>query len=113
MDTLSIHDLEVWTHIGVPEEERKTKQRLLISVAMELDASQTGKSDDVLQSINYDDAAKAIRKMAETERKTIEKFAEDIAAMILSDFQPISVTVEIQKFILTDAKAVSISMHRP
>lgn len=113
MDALSIHHLEVWTHIGVPEEERKTEQRLTISISMELDASSAGKADDVTKSINYDDVAKAIRHLATKERKTIEAFAEEIAAMILRDFAPHAVSVTIHKFILRDAASTSITMRRP
>ena len=37
MDTIAIEDLEVWFHVGVPDEERAHAQRLLISVEMDLD----------------------------------------------------------------------------
>ena len=30
-DRLSIIDLELWTHIGVPADERMTEQRLLVT----------------------------------------------------------------------------------
>jgi FolB domain-containing protein len=113
MDILSLHNLEVWTHVGVPDEERTKEQRLLVTVKMELDACAAGKNDNVQLSINYDDVAKAIHAIAVAERKTIEKFAEDIATMILSDFKPHAVIVTIHKFILSDAASVSITIHRP
>ena len=54
MDAITIHNLELRTHIGVPEEERAQEQRLLISVEMNVDTASAAKSDDVAQSIDYD-----------------------------------------------------------
>ena len=45
MDKLSIHDLELWMHIGVPDLERASEQRLLVSIEMELDTKAAATSD--------------------------------------------------------------------
>jgi len=112
MDCLCIDSLEVWTHIGVPDDERKKEQRLLISVELCTDLRPTGVSDDVKQSINYWDVSQRIKELAKIERKTIERFAEDVATMILSEFKQHSVKVSVTKFALPDAKSVSAIIER-
>ncbi|MBI3332116.1 dihydroneopterin aldolase [Candidatus Peregrinibacteria bacterium] len=112
-DILAISDLELWTHIGVPELERKTEQRLLISVEMQLNAKAAAASDDVKKSINYFDLSMDLKEIAKTERKTIERFAEDAAAMIQKKYKPQSVTVTVKKFAVPGSDYVSISIVRP
>lgn len=52
MDTITLRDLEVSYHIGVPDEERVHPQRLLISVEMETDITQAAAGDDLNHTIN-------------------------------------------------------------
>ena len=113
MDAITIHNLELWTHIGVPEEERAQEQRLLISVEMNVDTASAAKSDDVAQSIDYDRVSEELKKIAKTERKTIERFAEDAASMILDHFKPKSVTVSVKKFAVPGSDFVAIEIRRP
>jgi FolB domain-containing protein len=47
MDTITLRDLEVSYHVGVPDEERAHPQRLLISVEMETDITQAAAGDDL------------------------------------------------------------------
>ena len=113
MDSLYIQDLELWTRIGVPDGERKAEQRLLISIQLFLDLAPTGKSDDVSQSINYKDVANDVRDLAKTERRTLEKLAEDAAVMILKKYKPAGgVKISIQKFVLPGTKAVHVTVFR-
>ena len=53
MDTITLRDLEVHYHFGVPDEERVHPQRLLISVEMETDIRQAAATDDLAHTINY------------------------------------------------------------
>ena len=111
-DRLSIIDFELWTHIGVPKEERKTEQRLVVTVEMSVDAKAAAKSDDVKKSINYADVAEDLKKLALIERKTIERFAEDIAKMILKSYKTSAVTVTVKKFAIPGSASVAIQMTR-
>ena len=112
MDSITITDLELWTHIGVPDAERKLEQRLLVTISMDLEQS-AGKSDNIKDSLDYESVANTVSDLARTERKTIEKLAEDIAQTILQDFKPDLVTVTIKKFILPNTKDVSVTITRP
>ncbi len=111
-DLLTITDLELWAHIGVPKEERETEQRLLVTIEMSLDAKAAAKSDDVKKSINYVDVTGDLKKLAMTERKTIERFAEDAAQMILKKHRPTSVTVTVKKFAVPGTESVSVRITR-
>ncbi len=113
MDTILIQDLKVETHIGVPDSERATKQVLKVSVWLHLDVRAAAASDDVRDTIDYAEVTKKIQELAKTERKTIERFAEDIAQMILDTFSPESVAVSIDKFILPDTERVAVTINRP
>jgi len=112
MDSITISDIELWTHIGIPEQERGLEQRLLVSVTMDFEQN-AGKSDDVSDSLDYEKVVIAIRELSTTERKTIEKLAEGIASKVLQDFQPDLVTVTVKKFILPGTKDVSLTITRP
>ena len=113
MDQLMISDLEVWTHIGVTEEERGGEQRLLVSMDLALDTRETAKNDDLKKSIDYASVAEAIRDLSKAERKTIERFAEDAAAMILKKFHPERVTVTVKKYAVPGSAFVSMTIERP
>lgn len=97
MDLLTIHDIELWTCIGVPEVERKTEQRILVTIELSGDLSPIGTTDDVIKGIDYASLVTDVRALATTERKTIERLAEDIAEMILKKYAPASVTISIEK----------------
>ncbi len=112
-DRLTISDLELWTHIGVTDEERKTGQRVLVTVALELDLSKAGASDDVNDTIDYAAVVNDLRALAKTPRKTLEKFAEDCAQMILARYETKSATVEVKKFALPEATFSSVRVTRP
>ncbi|MDP6561969.1 MAG: dihydroneopterin aldolase [Candidatus Peribacteraceae bacterium] len=113
MDTISIHELEVPTHIGVTAEERASIQTLKVSIDMEKDLSVVGASDNVADTINYEAVADAIKRLGTVQRNTIERFAEDIAQMILADFKPNYVKVSVWKFILPDTDGVAVTITRP
>ena len=113
MDEISIQSLSVETCIGVTEQERASKQTLKVSLKISCDTSKVAASDAIEDTIDYEQVANAITNLAATERKTIEKFAEDIATEVLENFGAASVDVTVEKFILPNTEAVSVTIHRP
>lgn len=110
---ISIVDLEVYYCVGVPDEERAKPQRLLLTVEMETDFSAAAGSDDIHDTIDYFAVSQRLLEFGvDRSWKLIEKLAADIADMILSDFKPQSVTVEVKKFALADARCVSVTVTR-
>ena len=113
-DYIMIRNLEVWTHIGVPDEERETKQKLLVSVAFKTSAvARAAATDDLALSTDYFKVGERIKAVAaEKPRKLIETLAEELAQKILAEFGLKKVKIEIRKFILPDAEWVGVSIER-
>ena len=113
MSQISIVDLEVLYRVGVPEMERSKPQRLLLTVEMESDFTAASKSDSIADTIDYYAVTQRLLKFGEgREWKLIEKLAADIADTVLAEFKPLSVLVEVKKFIIPEARYVSVSMKR-
>ena len=110
---ISIVDLEVFYRVGVPDAERALPQRLLLTVELESDFSAAAKSDSIADTINYFAVSQRLLKFgAGREWKLIEKLAADIADTILAEFKPLAVSVEVKKFIIPEARHVSVSLTR-
>jgi 7,8-dihydroneopterin aldolase/epimerase/oxygenase len=113
MPRISIVDLEVFYRVGVPDAERAQPQRLLLTVEMESDFSKAAKSDSIADTIDYFAVSQRLLKFGENrEWKLIEKLAADIADMVLAEFKPRSVTVEVKKFPISQARHVAVSLTR-
>ena len=113
-DLIRVVDLEVFAYIGVPDEERREKQRLLVSIEMSCDSfAPAAKRDDIALTVNYDDVCQRVKRIAaERPRKLIETLAEDVAAELLRIFLIQKVALEIKKFILPETQYVSVMIER-
>ncbi len=114
MDTIFIEDLEVRYRVGVPDEERREAQRLLISVAMSRDMSRAASEDDLGETIDYYAVSRRLLSLGEEGRswKLIETLAVEIAELILAEFGAEAVTVEVKKFIIPEARHVAVRVRR-
>ena len=109
MSRISIVDLEVFYRVGVPEAERAQPQRLLLTVEMKSDFSAAAKSDSIADTIDYFAVTQRLLKFGDGKSwKLIEKLAADIADMVFVEFKPQSVSVEVKKFIISQARYVSV-----
>ncbi|HXF11296.1 MAG TPA: dihydroneopterin aldolase [Desulfuromonadaceae bacterium] len=110
---ISIVDLEVFYRVGVPDEERAKPQRLLLTVEMESSFARAAKSDAIGDTIDYFAVTQRLLKFGDGKSwKLIEKLATDIADVILAEFQPKKVTVEVKKFIIPQAQHVSVVLKK-
>lgn len=113
MSFITIVDLEVFYRVGVSDEERSRSQRLLLTIDIKFDFSSAAVSGRVGRSIDYSEVARHLFKLGESRSwRLIESVATDIANKILSDFHPESVTVEVKKFSLPEARYVSVSLTK-
>lgn len=110
MSKITIADLEVFYSVGVTDEERAQPQRLLLTVEMIFDFSVAAVSDRLTKTIDYFAVSQRLLHYGEGRNwKLIEKLAANVADLILSDFQPQSVNVEVKKFVVPQARYVSVT----
>ncbi len=114
-DLIRIADLEVWTRLGVPEEERAQSQRLLVTLTMSVDdIGPAARADDVRLTINYADVAAKVKNFAAARpRRLLETFAGELADELLAAFPMRHLRLEVKKFVLPDARHVSVEIERP
>jgi dihydroneopterin aldolase len=113
-DLIRIVDLEIWSTIGVPDEERSLPQRLLVSAEMRVtDFSKPAVEDNISLTVNYAEVAEYIRNFAsERPRKLLETFAEQLADGLLNAFAIKRVRLEIKKFVIPYARHVAVEVER-
>ena len=113
MDTIRISDLEVYYSVGVPDQERATPQRLLLTIEMASDFSACAASDDISKTIDYFAVSQRLFRFGDQKSwKLIETLGCEIADMILREFQAHTVVVEIKKFVIPQARFVSVRLSR-
>jgi FolB domain-containing protein len=112
-DEIEIQRLEVETHIGVPDEERASAQKLWISIWMQPAQGFSGLRDEVSNTIDYYEVSLKIVELAAAQpRKLIETLATDVAELLLGNYPLEAVDVKIEKRILPNADFVAVKIHR-
>ncbi|MFC4995063.1 dihydroneopterin aldolase [Rubritalea tangerina] len=112
-DTIIIKGLEVELFIGVPDEERAAPQILKLHLELVPENGFSNLGDAIEKTVNYYEVAQRVKELgAERPRKLIETFTEEVAAVVLSEFAVLEVTLEIEKFILPDTDFVGLRMWR-
>jgi len=119
-DEILLEGMRFYAYHGVNPEERVLGQRFTVDVALAVDLSWAGQSDDLVDTVSYSAVYKRVRRIVEGEpRNLIEAVAESIAAEILAEFPPaerVSVTVrkpEVpMKGSMLDAAGVRITRSR-
>jgi FolB domain-containing protein len=113
MAKISIVDLEVFYRVGVPDEERAKPQKLLLTIEMESPFAKAAKSDSIADTIDYFAVSQRLLKFGDGKSwKLIEKLAADICEMILAEFKPKKISVEVKKFPVPQAQFVSVILKR-
>src|SRR5262249_13425576 len=99
MDQIAIVDLEVFYRVGVPDEERAQPQRLLLTLEMEWDFRAASTSDRLEDTIDYFNVAQRLLRFGDGHSwRLIEKLASDLADLVLAEYRPRYVRVEVKKF---------------
>ena len=113
MDKITISDLEVQFHVGVTDTERAAPQRLLITVELTHDCKAAAQSDNLAETIDYYAVAQRVLQFGNgCHWELIETLASDLAGDILDDFKPQTVMVEVKKFVIPQARYVSVALTR-
>jgi len=113
MDKIIINDLEVFYRVGVPDQERAQPQRLLVTVEILHDFTAAANGDDLARTIDYDAVCQRLLGYgAGRSWKLIEKLAADLAEIILHEFGAETVSVEVKKFVIPQARYVAVQLTR-
>jgi dihydroneopterin aldolase len=112
-DRIHIEQLEIFVHIGVPEKERSTQQRLTVSISFWPYHDQRDVADKIDNTVNYSLVAEETKNFVRDQSTNlIETLANRLATHLLKTFRIQKVTVELRKFPLKDAKHVSVTVTR-
>lgn len=112
-DRVHIEQLEIFAHIGVPDDERSAPQRLTFSITLwpRRDASELG--DQIARAVNYAAVCAETKKFVRDRRdRLIETLADALAKHLLEVFEIRRITIELRKFILPDVEFVSVLVTR-
>lgn len=116
-DAVSIQDLRVLCHVGVPDDERRSAQPLAFDLDLSVDLRRAGDSDDVADTVDYGDVAEAVAR-AVTARPValLERLAHLAAeAAFGTDGRVDAVTVTVRKLrppVPLDVGVTAVRIHR-
>ena len=112
-DEIHIEELDVFTRVGVPEEERANQQRLTVSISFWPYQQTSDLADHIERTVNYSAVAEETKNFVRDQSVSlIETLAERLASHLLKSFPIQKVTIELRKFALQDAKYVSVTVTR-
>ena len=112
-DKIHIEQLDAFTRVGVPEEERAKPQRLTVSISFWPYQQTRDLADNIEGTVNYSAVAEETKNfLRDQSLKLIETLAEVLASHLLKSFPIQKITIELRKFALQDAKYVSITVTR-
>jgi FolB domain-containing protein len=112
-DEIHIEQLDVFTRVGVPEEERAKPQRLTVSISLWPYQQTSDLADHVERTVDYSAVAEETKNFLRDQSvKLIETLAERLASHLLMSFPIQKVTIELRKFVLQDTKYVSVTVTR-
>lgn len=112
-DKIYIEQLDVFTRIGVPEEERTNPQRLTVSISLWPYQQTSDLADHIERAVNYSTLAEETKNFVRDQSvNLIETLADRLATHLLKSFPIQKVTIELRKFALQDAKYVSVTVTR-
>jgi len=112
-DRIHVAGLEIFAHIGVPDEERASAQKLTFNLALWPIRRMDDLGDKIGRAVNYAAVCAEVKKFVEDRKdKLIETLANAVALHLLSVFEIRRITVELRKYILPDVEFVSVSVTR-
>ncbi|MCX7887258.1 MAG: dihydroneopterin aldolase [Verrucomicrobiae bacterium] len=113
MDRITIKDLELDANIGVTAEERARPQKILITVVLERNLEEAGRTDAEAATTRYDEVVEVVKwVVGQRPRKLIEALALEIAREILARRMAVTVAVEVKKFSVPRTRYVSVQIQR-
>ncbi len=112
-DQIHVEQLEVFARVGVTENERANPQRLMFTITVWPTEAFDNLQDDISRTVNYSAVAVTAHDfIRERSHKLIETLAAQLATHLLQVFPIQKVQIELRKFVLPNAKHVSVTVTR-
>ncbi len=114
MDIIFISELKLDALLGIYPWEREVPQTIQFDVELAVDASRCARSGRIADTVDYSKVVTRIREtMANRHFTLIEKLAEEIAGMILAEFDTPWVRITIAKLApLKGVKRLGLTIER-
>lgn len=98
MDTVFITGLAFDTTIGIYDWEREIKQRIVVDLELATDVRKAAETEDITHALNYAEISERVQRFVESSAyQLIETMAEDLAQLILCEYNTPKVLVTIHK----------------
>lgn len=109
-----IKDLELDMFIGILEEEKHSKQRVLVSVEMNVAPNEQWQKDSIDDVVSYADIIERIEMIANSGHiNLVETFAEKIADACMSVNEVLNARISVQKpDIIDNASSVGVEIYQ-
>ena len=114
MDTITLTGIHTEALIGVFDWEREQKRPLIVDVQCQTDTSQSARTDDVADALDYAKLTEAMGDfISRTEFKLLEALADATAKFILQNFPTKWVKLTVHKpGILDNVDDVAVTIER-
>ena len=117
MARIRIENLRLQTIVGINDWERTTKQKVVINVVIDYDASAAARSDRIEDAYDYKVITKRMIEAVEASSFfLIEALAQHLLDMVLENPRAASATVRVDKpgaLRGTDSVSLEVQGHRP
>lgn len=98
MDIIFLGGLEIQTIIGIYDWERTTKQTVVLDIEMAFDIKKAAETDDINYTLDYKTVSKRVIAFVESSQFfLVEKLTEEIAQLILNEFNISRVKITLNK----------------
>jgi 7,8-dihydroneopterin aldolase/epimerase/oxygenase len=113
MNVIIIKGLKIDAAVGVTDAERDNPQRLEVDAVITLRETFAAVADEISHTVDYQAAADRIANLTRSRpRRLIETLADELAEMLVSEFQARRAEVEVRKFVLPNTDYVAVRCLR-
>jgi dihydroneopterin aldolase len=114
MDIVFIRELKVETLVGIYDWERRLRQHVILDIEMGTDIARAARSDKIEDTLDYKAVAKRVTQFVhDAEFGLVETLAEQVAAIIMQEFQVPWVKVTLNKpGAVSGSKSVGVIIER-
>jgi FolB domain-containing protein len=112
-DSVFIRNLTMPCKVGVPNNERRRDQEIVVDLTVYCDLRKAGVSDDIRKTVSYSKLKESVVEFASKgDFRLLEAVAEGVASLVLRDRTVRRVTVAVRKRRFGRAPAVGVEITR-